>query len=76
MKTKVSEKGQIVIPQPLRYQLGLRPGQVLECREEGGKFVAMKVEAEDPVDSVYGILKPRRSTDQLIAELRGEPDAV
>jgi AbrB family looped-hinge helix DNA binding protein len=34
MKTTVLEKGQIVIPKQLREQLGLGPGQVLECWED------------------------------------------
>jgi len=74
MKTTVSERGQIVIPKPIRDRLGLRPGQILECREERGRLVATKAAAEDPVGSVYGILKSRRGTDQWMAELRGKAD--
>lgn len=76
MKATVSEKGQVTIPKPLRDRLGIRPGQVLEFREERGRLVARKVSQEDPVESVYGILQQEGSTDELIAELRGEPDAV
>jgi len=74
MKTTVSERGQIVIPKQLRTRLGLAPGQVLECWEERGRLVAAKAAMSDPVTSVYGILKLARSTDELIAELRGPAD--
>ena len=72
MKTIVSEKGQITIPQFLRRRLGLRGGQVLEVREEAGRLTLTKSGVDDPVAAVYGILKLNKSTDQLIAELRGK----
>ena len=76
MKSIVSEKGQVTIPKPLRDRLGLRSGQVLEFREERGRLVATKAAADDPVERVYGILKPGRSTESLLRALRGAPDAV
>jgi len=63
MKTTVSEKGQVTIPKRLRERLGIRPGQVLDLEEEQGRLVATKVTPQDPVESVYGILKRGRSTD-------------
>jgi antitoxin PrlF len=76
MKSVVSEKGQVTIPKVLRDRLGLRSGQVLDFREERGRLVAIKATPEDPVERVYGILKPGRSTDALVRALRGAPDAV
>jgi len=73
MKVIVSEKGQVTIPKPLRDRLGIRPGQVLKMREEGGRLVATKESAEDAVGRVYGILKVRRGTDRLMDSLRGKP---
>ena len=72
----VSEKGQVTIPKLLRDRLGIRPGQVLEFRAERGRLVATKATATDPVDAVYGILPLDRSTDEIVEELRGRPDAV
>jgi len=76
MKTSVSEKGQVTIPKPLRDRLGIRPGHVLDFREERGRLVATKATVEDPVESVYGILKLKRPTNQLITSLRGAADSV
>lgn len=74
--TTMSERGQIVIPKVLRDRLGLRPGQRLECREERGQLVAVKVVGDDPLDGVYGILKTRRGSDAAIDSMRGKPDAL
>jgi AbrB family looped-hinge helix DNA binding protein len=76
MKTTVSEKGQVTIPKPLRNRLGIRPGHVLDFREERGRLVATKATSQDPVESVYGILKLGRATDEVITSLRGAADAV
>ena len=73
VKTRASEKGQVTIPKQLRDRLGIRPGQSLEIREEGGRLVATKSVGEDPVARVYGILKLGRSTDRALEELRGKP---
>ena len=71
MKTTISEKGQITIPKAVRDRLGLRAGQVLEVKEERGRIVLTKRVAEDSFASVVGILKPGKSTDEMIEELRG-----
>ncbi len=76
MKSVVSEKGQVTIPKPLRDRLGIRPGEVLDFEEEEGRLVARKSPPDDPIAAVYGILKLDTTTDELITELRGEPDAV
>lgn len=72
----VSEKGQVTIPKRLRERLGIRPGQVLDFAEDRGKLVATKANASDPVASVFGVLRLDRPTDDVVAELRGAPDAV
>jgi AbrB family looped-hinge helix DNA binding protein len=76
MRSKVSEKGQVTIPKRLRDRLGIRPGQVLDFEEKDGRLIAEKALPEDPVGAVYGILRLGRTTDELMTELRGEPDAV
>ncbi len=72
MRAKVAERGQVTIPKSLRDRLGIRPGTVLEFREEEGKLVAVKVESLDPVDEAYGRLGKGRRTEELMRRLRGE----
>ncbi len=71
MKAVISEKGQVTIPKTLRDRLGLHAGHTLDFREHRGRLVATKSLAEDPVGSVYGILKLGRNTDVVIRDLRG-----
>lgn len=39
MQTKVSTKGQVVLPGPIRRRLGLRPGDPLDVNREEGRIV-------------------------------------
>lgn len=75
MKATVSEKGQVTIPKALRQRLGIRAGEVLEFRDEGGVLIASKARDRDPVDAAYGILA-HGPTDRLIRRLRGAPDGL
>lgn len=76
MKTIVSEKGQVTIPKALRDRLGILPGHVLDFQEDRGRLVATKQTVQDSIESVYGILKLRRPTDVIMADLRGDADKV
>jgi AbrB family looped-hinge helix DNA binding protein len=39
METKLSTKGRVVLPVQIRRKLGLRAGDVLDTRVEGGRIV-------------------------------------
>ncbi len=39
METRVSTKGQVVLPSPIRRNLGLRPGDPLKATVEEGRIV-------------------------------------
>jgi AbrB family looped-hinge helix DNA binding protein len=39
MQTKVSTKGQVVLPGPLRRRLGIRSGDPLDANIEGGRII-------------------------------------
>lgn len=72
---KVTERGQVTIPKRLRERLGIRPGEVLEFDERGdGVLTIRKTSGRGALDAVYGALPLDRSTDELIAELRGEAE--
>ena len=71
MKTRVSERGQITIPKAIRERLGIRPGQVLEVREQDGTVVAYKAATIDPLEAVTGIIETDCDTDDLIETIRG-----
>jgi antitoxin PrlF len=71
MKARVAERGQVTIPKALRERLGVRPGTTLEFSEEGGRLVAVKSSAADPVAEVYGCLGRKFDTDAFMAKIRG-----
>ena len=72
MKATVAERGQVTIPKALRDRLGIKPGTMLEFREEGGALVATKAPSADPVERVYGCLGKGLVTDKMMAALRGD----
>ena len=39
MQTKVSSKGQVVLPRPIRHRLGIRAGDSLNANIEAGRIV-------------------------------------
>jgi AbrB family looped-hinge helix DNA binding protein len=57
MKTTISTKGRVVLPSPTRRRLGLRAGDPLDAKVEGGRVVLTPSQArlrkvriiEDPV---------------------------
>ncbi len=73
MKAVVAERGQVTIPKPLRERLGIRPGTVLEFREEADKLIVEKAEMAGALDRWYGSLGRQRRTDDIIRSLRGAP---
>ncbi len=76
----LSEKGQVTVPKKIRDSMGMRAGQLLEFSEDRDKVIIRKVNGsdfEEALHSVRGILRPLgKTTDELITELRGEPDAI
>ena len=60
----------------MRTRLGIRPGQLMDVREEGGRLIASKMAGPDRVQRVFGILKGRGSSDRFIEDIRGRPDAI
>ena len=71
MKATVSQKGQITIPKRIRDRLGIRPGEVLDFDEEGGRLVARKAGGRDRVAELYGSLALDEPVDEFVSRLRG-----
>lgn len=75
MTTRLSSKGQVVLPGPLRRSLGLQAGEVLEVSLEGERVVLTRVQARPPkvrikVDRLTGL--PVLSAGKGVAPLTGE----
>lgn len=76
--TRVTSKGQVVIPKPVREKLRWVSGTQLavEILSDGAVRLA-PFEAEDPIDALYGCLKDssRDPLAELEAEHRAEIEA-
>jgi len=71
--SRISEKGQVTIPKPLRDAFGIRTGDRLEfVAEEDGIKVTRRVDA-DPFARLRGSLKLPASVDEVVDEMRGGP---
>lgn len=73
MNSSISTKGQVTVPKAVRDRLGLRAGTTVEFEltDDGGVILRKGHTGERPVDRLRGVLDRRRSTDDLIAEMRG-----
>lgn len=69
---KVSERGQVTIPQPLRDRYGLLPDTEVEFVEHEGSLVLMKSPGNrgKRIQAMYGQVKTGKTTDELMALLR------
>ena len=59
MHTKLSTKGQVVLPSPIRRSLGIRTGDSLDASVEGGRVVltprTQRLKARILVDPLTGL---------------------
>ena len=69
---KISERGQITIPQPLRDRYGLLPDTEVEFIEREGGLMLMKSpdNRRKRIRAMYGQVKTGMTTDELMALLR------
>ena len=69
---KISERGQIAIPKPLRNKLGLLKSVEIDVIPvKDGLLIQKRSRGKHPVDEVMGILKRPSNTDRYIEEVRG-----
>jgi bifunctional DNA-binding transcriptional regulator/antitoxin component of YhaV-PrlF toxin-antitoxin module len=69
---KISDRGQITIPNNFRKRFGLNRNVEIEfVSTDQGLLIQKRSQEKHPVDSVVGILKKSSSTDRYIEEVRG-----
>ena len=69
-RTRISSKGQVVIPAELREQLGLAKGTRAIWREEKGRLVLIPIHSI--LDELQGSLKPKPGQPSMFDELMEE----
>jgi len=65
--TKISSKGQIVIPKQVREKLEIKPGAFFHVRLEKNNIVLIPMK-KDPLDNLYG----KFAGEKILAELERE----
>lgn len=68
---KVTTKGQVTIPKEVREAMGIDPGDEVEFVETEDGYVLRKRVEENPFERWKGTLDTGRSTEEVVAELRG-----
>ena len=74
---RLTAKGQVTIPKPIREYLGLRPGSEVEFvpGQDGQIVVRSKVKRpKSRFDAIRGTLDLGMTTDEFMRFLRGDPD--
>lgn len=76
--SKVADDGQVTVPKLILERAGIAPGSEVAFRQASdGSVVIEKVREAKPLDpdrfeKVRGIAGPGPSTDEIMAELRGD----
>lgn len=75
-KVKVSPKGQVVIPKPLRDRFGIKEGEEVQVEESKRGILVMKSE-ENPLKAMVGLFegKTAKSSTELVRDIRKESEA-
>ncbi len=74
---KITSKGQVTIPLPIRDEFGLKPGTDVEFVAEGGTVILRpKSEQRDPVEEwlrdATGVARGSTTTAKIMNLTRGE----
>jgi AbrB family looped-hinge helix DNA binding protein len=73
---RVTSKGQVTIPKPVRDRLGIRPGSEVAFEEEDGRFYLVRADNlaywKTRIDRVRGAADGGLSTAEIMRMTRGE----
>lgn len=79
MATRVTRKGQVTIPKPMRDRFGISAGACVDFADEGGRLVVIPQEAEPTgrVDLPHPFpgWNWEGTTEEFMEMTRGEPKA-
>ena len=74
---RVTSKGQVTIPQPIREKLGITPAVEVDFVEEKGRVYLVKAKAKKDTNSRFRALRGsgtvKMTTDEIMALTRDDP---
>lgn len=69
---RVTTKGQITIPKPIREELGLQPGDEVAFEETDEGILIRKAVSENRFEKWRGVADTDQTVAERMAELRGD----
>lgn len=69
--SKVTAKYQITLPKEIRKAMNIMPGTTVGFEQQAGKFYLVKNNNMNPINKWRGCLKQKKTTDEIMSELRG-----
>ena len=69
--SKVTAKYQITLPKEIRKAMNIMPGTTVGFEQKAGRFYLVKNNDINPIDKWRGSLKLEKTTDEIMADLRG-----
>ncbi len=70
MEAKITSKGQLTLPKPLRNKLGLKTGDNIIIRETSEGYVLEKELDQERFKKYVGYLNQESDSDKVVEELR------
>lgn len=70
--SRVTEKGQVTIPKPIREELGIEPGDEITFEKTEAGYVVRKEVDESRFEKWRGIADTEASVEERMAALRGD----
>jgi AbrB family looped-hinge helix DNA binding protein len=81
VRLTMDKAGRVVIPKPLREELHLEPGDVLEIESAGEQLTLRPVRGTGPLTNEHGVWVfhtgqplPASATDEMLQQIRAERD--
>lgn len=68
---KVTRRGQVTIPLPIRKRLGIDEGTQIEFDVDGKRIVITKKVGRNPFDRWKGRLRTPGDSDKIVRKIRG-----
>lgn len=69
---RVTTKGQVTIPKPIREELGLQPGDEVTFEETDEGIVIRKAVSQNRFEKWRGVAETGQTVAERMAELRGD----
>ncbi len=69
--SRVGERGQVTIPQPLRLRYGVGPGEEVVFEEHEDGLLIRRVAPGDPLQRLIGRVEEDLNVDQYLEDTRG-----